>query len=134
MTNRIKLAKLVPDKPGTTLEQAYKEVPELKNALENGSNLVKKTLKFAKELEGSVRNTGTHACGVIIGPDDLSKYVPLTSAKDSNMMVTQFEGKSIESVGMIKMDFLGLKTLSIIKDAQIFKRISPYSYKSKRFH
>lgn len=112
-----KLAKLVPDKPGTTLEQAYKEVPELKNALENGSNLVKKTLKFAKELEGSVRNTGTHACGVIIGPDDLSKYVPLTSAKDSNMMVTQFEGKSIESVGMIKMDFLGLKTLSIIKDA-----------------
>ena len=112
-----RLAKLVPEKPGTTLEQAYKEVPELKHALENGSNLVKETLKFAKQLEGSVRNTGTHACGVIIGPDDLSKYVPLSLAKDSNMMVTQFEGKTIESVGMIKMDFLGLKTLSIIKDA-----------------
>lgn len=114
-----RLAKLVPEKPGTTLEKAYNEVPELKYALENGSNLVKETLKFAKQLEGSVRNTGTHACGVIIGPDDLSKYVPLSLAKDSNMMVTQFEGKTIEEVGMIKMDFLGLKTLSIIKDACI---------------
>ncbi|MCK9162852.1 MAG: DNA polymerase III subunit alpha [Bacteroidales bacterium] len=114
-----RLAKLVPEKPGITLDQAYKDVPELKIALENGSNLVKETLKFAKELEGSVRNTGTHACGVIIGPDDLSKYVPLSSSKDSNMMITQFEGKTIESIGMIKMDFLGLKTLSIIKDACI---------------
>lgn len=114
-----RLAKLVPEKPGITLDQAYKEVPELKYALENGSSLIRETLKFAKQLEGSVRNTGTHACGVIIGPDDLSKYVPLSSARDSEMMVTQFEGKTIESVGMIKMDFLGLKTLSIIKDACI---------------
>lgn len=112
-----RLAKLVPEKPGTTLSDAYSQVPELKDALENGSDLVKKTLKFAKELEGSVRNTGTHACGVIIGPDDLSKYVPLSSSKDSDMMVSQFEGRLIENVGMIKMDFLGLKTLSIIKDA-----------------
>lgn len=112
-----RLSNLVPDKPGTTLEKAFAEVPDLKEALENGTELVKKTLSFAKQLEGSVRNTGTHACGVIIGPDELSKYVPLASAKDSEMMVTQFEGKLIESVGMIKMDFLGLKTLSIIKDA-----------------
>lgn len=113
-----RLAKLVPDKPGTTLEQAYKEVPELNDALENGSDLVKKTLKFAKELEGSIRNIGTHACGVIIGPDELSKYIPLASAtaKDGQTIITQFEGKFVEDVGMIKMDFLGLKTLSIIKD------------------
>ncbi len=113
-----KLAKLVPEKPGTTLEQAYKEVPELSYALENGSDLVKKTLKFAKELEGSIRNIGTHACGVIIGPDELSKYIPLASAtaKDGQSTITQFEGKFVEDVGMIKMDFLGLKTLSIIKD------------------
>ncbi|MDD4703175.1 MAG: DNA polymerase III subunit alpha [Bacteroidales bacterium] len=114
-----RLAKLVPDKPGTTLEEAYKDVPELRDALENGTELVKKTLKFAKELEGSIRNIGTHACGVIIGPDDLSKYIPLATAtaKDEQSIITQFEGKIVEDVGMIKMDFLGLKTLSIIKDA-----------------
>ena len=112
-----RLAKLVPEKPGITLDEAITQVPELREALENGSDLVKKTLKYAKELEGSIRNTGTHACGVIIGPDDLSKYIPLSSSKDSDMMISQFEGKLIESVGMIKMDFLGLKTLSIIKDA-----------------
>lgn len=112
-----RLAKLVPDKPGTTLDDAFSKIPELRDALENGSDLVKKTLKYAKELEGSIRNTGTHACGVIIGPDSLSEYIPLSSSKDSDMMISQFEGKLIEKVGMIKMDFLGLKTLSIIKDA-----------------
>lgn len=112
-----RLAKLVPDRPGVTLDEAFAQVAELRDAMENGSELVKKTLRFAKELEGSIRNTGTHACGVIIGPDDLSKYIPLSSSKDSDMMVSQFEGNRIENVGMIKMDFLGLKTLSIIKDA-----------------
>lgn len=112
-----RLAGLVPAKPGTTLEKAFQESEELKNELENGSILIKKVLNMAKKLEGSIRNTGIHACGVIIGPDDISNYVPVADSKDSDMMATQFEGKLIESVGMIKMDFLGLSNLSIIKDA-----------------
>jgi DNA polymerase-3 subunit alpha len=112
-----RIAKLVPERPGTTLESAFKEVPELKKIATSGSELEQKTLKFAKTLEGSARHTGTHACGVIIGPDDLQNHVPLATAKDSTLSVTQYEGKLVESVGMLKMDFLGLKTLSIIKDA-----------------
>lgn len=112
-----RLAKLVPDRVKGSLEDIYEQTPELKQELENGSELVRKVLTYAKELEGSIRSTGVHACGVIIGPDDISNYVPLTMPKDSDMMATQFEGKLIESVGMIKMDFLGLSNLSIIKDA-----------------
>ena len=112
-----RLANYVPSKPGITFEKAFKESPELKNELENGSPLVKDVLNLARKLEGSIRNTGIHACGVIIGPDDISNYVPLADSKESDMMATQFEGKLIESVGMIKMDFLGLRNLSIIKDA-----------------
>ena len=111
------LAKLVPTRPGTTLTSAFKEVPELQKIKDEGQPLTKRVLKFAEQLEGSIRSTGTHACGVIIGPDDLSNHVPLASQKDSSMMVTQFEGKLVESAGMLKMDFLGLKTLSIIKTA-----------------
>ncbi|MDR1725551.1 MAG: DNA polymerase III subunit alpha [Bacteroidales bacterium] len=116
-----RLTKLVPDKSGTTLEDAYK-LPELKFELENGSNLIKRVLNLAIKLEGSIRNTGVHPCGVIIGPDDIAKYVPVAKPTEKeenamgNMMVSQFEGTLIESVGMIKMDFLGLKNLSIIKD------------------
>lgn len=112
-----RLSGLVPAKPGTTLEKAFLESEELNNELKNGSDLVKKVLTMAQKLEGSIRNTGIHACGVIIGPDDISNYVPVADSKDSDMMATQFEGKLIESVGMIKMDFLGLSNLSIIKDA-----------------
>lgn len=112
-----RIAKLVPERPGTTLKQAYKEVPELHEIKKNGESLESKTLQFAETLEGSARHTGTHACGVIIGPNDLIDHVPLSTAKDSKLMVTQYEGKLVESVGMLKMDFLGLKTLSIIKDA-----------------
>ncbi|MEN8120523.1 MAG: DNA polymerase III subunit alpha [Bacteroidota bacterium] len=112
-----RIAKLVPDKPGTTLTKAYKEVPELVKERDKGTDLVQKTLKFAGTLEGSVRHTGVHACGIIIGKDDLENYLPLSVAKDSNLYVTQYDGKHVESVGMLKMDFLGLKTLSIIKDA-----------------
>jgi len=112
-----KIAKLVPEKPGTTLKSAFKNVPELNEIRKNGEPLQMKTLKFAETLEGSARHTGTHACGVIIGPEDLMNYIPLSSAKDSQLMVTQYEGKLVESVGLLKMDFLGLKTLSIIKDA-----------------
>ena len=112
-----RLAEYVPNRPGISLDQAFNESPELKQELENGPELVKKVLTLARKLEGSIRSTGIHACGVIIGPDDISNYVPIADSKDSDMMATQFEGKLIESVGMIKMDFLGLSNLSIIKDA-----------------
>jgi DNA polymerase III subunit alpha len=110
------LAKLVPETPGTTLKQAYEEVNELKE-LKKGSDLKAETLKLAEALEGSVRNTGIHAAGVIIAPEDLTNLIPVCTSKDSPLLVTQFDGKVIESAGMLKMDFLGLKTLSIIKDA-----------------
>ena len=81
-----------------------------------------KMIRTAKRLEGSVRNTGIHACGVIITPDDITKYVPVTTAKDSDLLVTQFDNSVVEDAGLLKMDFLGLKTLTIIKDAvQIIK-------------
>lgn len=112
-----RVAKMVPEKPGISLEQAFEEVPELKKELESSNEKIRNVLKYAKILEGSIKNTGTHACGVIIGPDDLKKFVPLATQKDSSMMITQFEGKLVESVGMLKMDFLGLKTLSIIREA-----------------
>ena len=112
-----RLAKLVPYEARITLEKAIKNVPELQKAKEMGSPLVKETLKYAAQLEGSIRHTGVHACGIIIGRDDLMEYLPLSSAKDAELMVTQYEGEQVEYVGMLKMDFLGLKTLSIIKDA-----------------
>ena len=112
-----RIAKMIPTRPGITLEMAYKEVQELDNERKKGNELVVKTLKFAEDLEGSIRGTGVHACGVIIGKDDLIEYLPLSVAKDSPLYVTQYDGKHVESVGMLKMDFLGLKTLSIIKDA-----------------
>ncbi len=113
-----RLAKLVPEKQGTKLKKSFKEVPELINEIKNGKNpVIKETLKYAAVLEGVTRHTGVHACGVIIGPADLIDCVPLSTSKDSELPVTQYEGKLVESVGMLKMDFLGLKTLSIIKDA-----------------
>lgn len=112
-----RLAKLVPEKPGITLAQAYKEVPELQDARENGSDLIKDTLKYAETLEGLARHTGVHACGTIIGKDSLDQYIPLCTSKDSDLYVTQYDGSHVESVGLLKMDFLGLRTLSIIKDA-----------------
>lgn len=74
-------------------------------------------IRTAKKLEGSVRNTGIHACGVIITPEDIINYVPLTVAKDSELLVTQFDNSVVEKSGLLKMDFLGLRTLTIIKDA-----------------
>ena len=120
-----RIAGYIPSKPGITLEKAIngddgKNIPpseDLRKIISNGTDLEKKVIKYARQLEGTIRSTGVHACGVIIGPDNISNYVPLTKSKDSDMMATQFEGKLIESVGMIKMDFLGLVNLSIIKDA-----------------
>src|SRR6056297_204037 len=111
------LAKMVPESPGMTLKKAYEESPQLKKERDSGEDLVKRTLKYAETLEGSLRQTGLHACGVIIGKDDLIEHIPICTSKDTNLRVTQFDGDHVESVGMLKMDFLGLKTLSIIKDA-----------------
>ena len=113
-----KLAKLVPEKPGTTLADAFNEVKELRDAQDSNNDLIKKTLRLAQTLEGSVRHTGVHACGIIIGKDDLENYIPLSTAKDSDLKVTQYDGKHVEDVGLLKMDFLGLRTLSTLKRAQ----------------
>ncbi len=113
----MRLAKLVPEKPGTTLKKAFAEVPELKQAKDSGSELVKKILGFAETLEGSVRHTGLHACGIIISRNNLEENIPIFKPKDSKLYATQYDGNHVEPVGMLKMDFLGLKTLSIIKDA-----------------
>ncbi|WP_106831734.1 DNA polymerase III subunit alpha [Parabacteroides pacaensis] len=120
-----RLAKLVPDKipdmKKFKLKDAINYVPELKDAANGSDPLVRNTLKYAQMLEGNVRNTGVHACGVIIGKYDISDVVPVSTAKDKDtgeeMLVTQYEGSVIEDTGLIKMDFLGLKTLSIIKEA-----------------
>ncbi len=109
-----RLAKLVPERPGTSLDDAFSEVKELRE-IKAGEGLEAETLKMAHVLEGSVRNTGIHAAGIIIAPDDLTEYIPVTTAKDADLTVTQFDGNVIENAGMLKMDFLGLKTLSILK-------------------
>tara|TARA_Y100001935_G_scaffold105768_1_gene87725 strand:+ start:92292 stop:96503 length:4212 start_codon:yes stop_codon:yes gene_type:complete len=111
-----RIAKLVPERPGTSLDDAFAEVPELRE-IRDGEGLEAETLKMAYVLEGSVRNTGIHAAGIIIAPDDLTEYIPVSTAKDADLQVTQFDGSVIESAGMLKMDFLGLKTLSILKTA-----------------
>ena len=115
-----RLSKLVPDKVTpdkkhgeTPFDFVYKESPELAAERESPNQLIRNTLKYAEKLEGSIRQTGVHACGVIIGQDD----APMAIAKDAELNVVEFEGKEVESVGLIKMDFLGLRTLSIIKDA-----------------
>ena len=112
-----KLAKLVPEKPGITLKAAYKEVKELAEARKSGQDDVIETLQYAETLEGSVRHTGLHACGIIISKNQLLEHLPVCTSKDTDLLVTQYDGNHVESVGMLKMDFLGLKTLSIIKDA-----------------
>jgi DNA polymerase III subunit alpha len=131
------LAKLVPDKPGTNLNRvmnapmtgaaslAEKEgfqaedldnIKKLREIRREGS-LRSKVLEEALILEGSVRGTGIHAAGIIIAPKDLSEILPVATSKEVNLLITQFEGKIIEDAGVIKMDFLGLKTLSILKEA-----------------
>ncbi|MGB1313924.1 MAG: DNA polymerase III subunit alpha [Bizionia paragorgiae] len=91
------------------------KVNELLN-ISDGSDLQAETVNLARTLEGSVRNTGIHACGVIITPDDITKFVPVSLAKDSDLYVTQFDNSVVEDAGLLKMDFLGLKTLTLIKD------------------
>ena len=111
------MAKLVPEKPGTTLQQAFKDIPELQNTYKKEDALMGQVLHKAEDLEGSIRNIGIHAAGIIIAPDNIMNYIPVCTTKKTDLLVTQFEGKIIEDVGMLKMDFLGLKTLSIVKTA-----------------
>ena len=105
-----------------TVENCIKLVPEIKEAFENSEIAgVHDTLEYAQKLEGTVRNTGVHACAIIIGRDNLTDHIPISIAKDKetgeDMWVSQYEGSFIEDVGMLKMDFLGLITLSILKEA-----------------
>lgn len=111
------LANMVPSTPGTTLDKAFGEVSDLAHIKENNKGPQGDVMRLAYTVEGSVRNTGIHAAGVIIAPDDLLEYIPVCTSKDADLLVTQFDGKVVESAGMLKMDFLGLKTLTIIKDA-----------------
>ena len=96
--------------------------------LSKGSDLTAETINLARKLEGNVRNTGTHACGVIITPKPLMGLIPVTRAKDSDLMVTQFDNSVVEDAGLLKMDFLGLRNLTIIKDCQkIIKKLHDVS-------
>lgn len=120
-----RLSKLIPDRipnvKRVNLKEAVRHVPELQEAANSPDPLLSDTIKYAKMLEGNVRSTGVHACGVIIGQSDLTEVVPISTADDKEtkekVLVTQFDGSVIEETGLIKMDFLGLKTLTIIKDA-----------------
>lgn len=129
MTNN--LCKLIPDKlpedpktgksPKMNLPNAIAAIPELREAEASDNRLLADTIRYAKMLEGNVRNTGVHACGTIICRDDISDWVPVSTADDKEtggkLRCTQYEGSVIEETGLIKMDFLGLKTLSILREA-----------------
>ncbi len=154
-----RISKLIPEKPGIKLANAYNEVlalekeygnfvstknvidkklsearssgkekdigkyeilktfaQEIERARTTGDEKLLKTLEMACALEGSIRQTGVHACGVLISRDPLDEHIPLMPAKDAKLKVTQYEGTLVESIGLLKMDFLGLKTLSILKE------------------
>ena len=127
-----RLAKFIPSTPNDmpekepgkkykiTVKNCLDCFPEFRHELDNEDPRVGETIRYAEKLEGSIRSTGVHACGVIIGRDDITDWVPVSTATDSDgerIIVTQYEGGVIESTGLIKMDFLGLKNLSIIKEA-----------------
>ncbi len=111
-----RLAKLVPDAPKMTFQKAFKASPELKKERDSNNPLIAKTIKLAEILEGSVRQTGVHACGIIISRNPLDDHLPLMPTKDEDILTTQYDGHFVEDIGLLKMDFLGLKTLSIIKE------------------
>jgi DNA polymerase-3 subunit alpha len=107
-------------KPKVNLKNCYKYIDELKREYETGDPNTRSMLEYAARLEGTIRQVGVHACGVIIGADDLTNFAPLSSVEDKNskkrVLVTEYDGHVVESVGLIKMDFLGLITLTIIKE------------------
>jgi len=117
-----RLARLVPDRLDGKINftNCLNQVREFADEYNSPRPEIREVMKYARQLEGNVRNTGVHACGVIIGRDDITDWVPVSIATDNDgekMLVTQYEGSVIEDTGLIKMDFLGLKTLSIIKEA-----------------
>ena len=123
-----RLAKLVPDRmpevdgktPKINIKNCLKYIKEFEAETHNPDEKIRETMKYAEQLEGNIRNTGVHACGVIISRDDITDWVPVSMGTDSDgdkVISTQYEGSIIEDTGLIKMDFLGLKTLSIIKEA-----------------
>jgi DNA polymerase III subunit alpha len=122
-----RLAKMVPETPKITLAKAYHENPALEAERKSPNPLIIKTLKFAETLEGCIRQYGVHACGILIGRDKLDNHIPLMPTKDEDLLTTQYDGHFVESIGLLKMDFLGLKTLSIIKECleniQLSKKI-----------
>jgi DNA polymerase-3 subunit alpha len=108
------IASLVPEDPTMTLEKAFEMDPELRSLSEDDEE-AKQVLEMARKIEGSIRNTSTHAAGLIISAHPITDHIPVCTAKDSAMIVTQFAMKPVESVGMLKIDFLGLKTLTSIQ-------------------
>lgn len=111
-----RLAKMVPEAPKMTLKKAYKENPELEKEKDSPNHLIAQTIKFAETLEGSVRQTGVHACGILIGKNSLDQHLPVMPTKEEELLTTQYDGRFVEDIGLLKMDFLGLRTLSIIKE------------------
>ena len=111
-----RLTKLVPDAPKMNFSKAYKESGELAKEKYSNDPLVVKTLRFAETLEGSVRQSGVHACGILISRDPLTDHIPIMPTKDEQLYTTQYDGHFVEDIGLLKMDFLGLRTLSIIKE------------------
>ncbi len=118
-------AKLIPERPGITLEEALESAPDLKKALAENQRF-QEIWRIATRLEGSVRHVSVHACAVVISPDEITKHVPLQRApKDEQTIITQFSQKPVEEMGLLKMDFLGLKNLTILVDTlQIIKERS----------
>lgn len=116
LTEANRLANMVPKRVGCTIAQAYKENPKLQAVKEKGG-VAAEVLLQAEKLEGIVRNVGTHACGLIISPTKLQEMVPLMVSKETQFLVTQYDNNTVESVGLLKMDILGLRTLSILRRA-----------------
>jgi len=115
-----RLSKLIDDIPRdkkVNIKNAIEYVPAMKEAYNSPDPLIADTIKYAQMLEGTIRQSGVHACGVVIGPDDLTNFVPIHKEPNSDILITQYEGSVIEDIGLMKMDFLGLKTLSIIREA-----------------
>jgi DNA polymerase-3 subunit alpha len=113
-----KITKYIPSKFGKvyTIDQALKEVPELRWVRDSDDESIQNLIKYAKVLEGMNRNASKHAAGIVITPEDVSNYVPLANAVSQSEIVTQYNMKEIEGAGLLKMDFLGLRTLTIIRD------------------
>ncbi len=113
------IAKMIPEGPGVDLDQAFEENPEFRGLKNADDPEVRKMMQYAEVLEGSVRHTGVHAAGVIIAPGDVSDYVPVSvsKTKGEKVITTQYDGDWVEEFGLLKMDFLGLKTLTLIEDA-----------------